>query len=199
MCIHVILFYKLVLPEETRHIFKKYYEYIFLRQNPIVQIIYVTLVFVLFCLFQFYGINEHLPSEKIQIEYAYALYFLVGVSVLSFIYACNNEPGIIRTKNHQLKLNNYQFDNILYEKEDCKTCKFTKVARSKHCNVCNKCIEKFDHHCIWINQCVGAKNYKYFLLFISTHAVMCLYTSILGLFILNNFIEKKNLYNVKFM
>jgi hypothetical protein len=199
MCIHVINLFILVLPEESRNILQSYYEYIFLKPNPIVQIIYVTLVFVLFCLFQFYGINEHLPSENITTEYVYALYLLVGISVLSYLYACNNEPGIIKTKNHLLRLNNYQFDNILYDKEDCKTCKFTKVPRSKHCNVCNKCIEKFDHHCIWINQCVGAKNYKFFLLFISIHAVMCLYTSLLGIFILRDFIEKKNLYKVKFM
>ncbi|VDP12108.1 unnamed protein product [Onchocerca flexuosa] len=27
----------------------------------------------------------------------------------------------------------------------------------KHCRQCNKCISGFDHHCKWLNNCIGAK------------------------------------------
>jgi len=37
---------------------------------------------------------------------------------------------------------------------------------SKHCFLCNKCIERYDHHCHWINNCVGDKNKPYFIAFI---------------------------------
>jgi hypothetical protein len=26
----------------------------------------------------------------------------------------------------------------------------------------SRCVSDFDHHCIWINNCVGSKNYKIF-------------------------------------
>jgi DHHC palmitoyltransferase len=32
--------------------------------------------------------------------------------------------------------------------------------------ICGRCVEKFDHHCIYINNCLGYRNHKYFILFL---------------------------------
>ena len=50
--------------------------------------------------------------------------------------------------------------------------------RSKHCKSCKKCIATFDHHCPWIDNCVGEKNKPLFLIFIGFLAFQCLYTEI---------------------
>ena len=40
-----------------------------------------------------------------------------------------------------------------------------RVGRhSKHCRACNKCVSDFDHHCIWLNNCVGGRTYVYAVL-----------------------------------
>ncbi|XVF10758.1 hypothetical protein REPUB_Repub07fG0210400 [Reevesia pubescens] len=48
----------------------------------------------------------------------------------------------------------------------CQKCNQFKPPRSHHCSICKRCILKMDHHCVWVVNCVGALNYKYFLLFL---------------------------------
>ncbi|XP_025689427.1 protein S-acyltransferase 18 isoform X1 [Arachis hypogaea] len=50
----------------------------------------------------------------------------------------------------------------------CALCDFEVKKHSKHCRTCNRCIEGFDHHCKWLNNYVGKRNYTtFFLLMIS--------------------------------
>merc|ERR1711934_586668 len=48
----------------------------------------------------------------------------------------------------------------------CRKCVKVKPDRCHHCRICQRCVLKMDHHCPWINNCVGYYNYKYFYLFI---------------------------------
>ena len=49
----------------------------------------------------------------------------------------------------------------------CDICRSYVQLTSRHCRACGRCVEKFDHHCMWINNCVGGKNYKIFIVMIT--------------------------------
>ncbi|XP_069603337.1 palmitoyltransferase ZDHHC15 isoform X2 [Ranitomeya imitator] len=57
----------------------------------------------------------------------------------------------------------------------CDRCQVVKPDRCHHCSVCGMCVLKMDHHCPWVNNCIGFSNYKFFLLFLAYAMLYCSY------------------------
>lgn len=105
-----------------------------------------------------------------------------------FLYAAAaSDPGYITPEKHSHQMTLYPYDfTIFHPGQTCHTCHLLKPARSKHCSICKHCVAKMDHHCIFINNCVGYGNHHYFLLLLLTTAILTTYATFVGFSILSD-------------
>eukprot|EP00063_Salmo_salar_P076836 XP_014051671.1 PREDICTED: palmitoyltransferase ZDHHC23-like isoform X2 [Salmo salar] len=72
----------------------------------------------------------------------------------------------------------------------CPLCKVVRPPRAGHCRICGGCVQRLDHHCIWINSCVGKANHRNFLLTL----LLFLLTSLYGIsLVLRSVCPRQNL------
>ncbi|XP_071482390.1 palmitoyltransferase ZDHHC12-B-like [Diadema antillarum] len=48
----------------------------------------------------------------------------------------------------------------------CSYCRVKQPVRTKHCDDCGRCVRRFDHHCPWLENCVGERNHRFFWFFL---------------------------------
>ncbi|XP_068643169.1 probable protein S-acyltransferase 16 isoform X2 [Aristolochia californica] len=109
--------------------------------------------------------------------------FLVIMSTVTYGIAIVRDPGHIpasfvpeiedaESSIHEIKRKG---GDLRY----CQKCSHYKPPRAHHCRVCKRCILRMDHHCVWLNNCVGHANYKIFFVFVMYAVTACIYAMVL--------------------
>ncbi|KAM9568785.1 palmitoyltransferase ZDHHC7-like isoform 1-T3 [Salvelinus alpinus] len=120
-----------------------------------------------------------LPSKSFWYAVVNGVVFncLAVLALSSHLRTMLTDPGAVPKGNatkkymESLKL---KPGEVIYK---CPKCCSIKPERAHHCSICKRCIRKMDHHCPWVNNCVGENNQRFFVLFtmyiamISTHAL----------------------------
>ena len=136
-------------------------------------------------LFFFPVLSKCSPDYYNPFSYTYyADIFLVFLIYILLIFIKSNIPITKQTKEEFYDkidkiIQNEQFIDIA---DYCPTCLVKKSSSTKHCFICNECIEGFDHHCYWINHCVGKRNYPLFVFFLFILVLHLSYNSYLNSF-----------------
>ncbi|KAG9457522.1 hypothetical protein H6P81_002030 [Aristolochia fimbriata] len=164
------------------------------RPNPTLQIIYLGIVGVTY----FFIVKSsfiYIPGYYASEVHKFTSLVAVGVGVILFVLTSFSDPGTVNSKNVTEYMSAYPYDNIIFTEKQCSTCKIPKPARSKHCSVCDRCIARFDHHCGWMNNCIGEKNTLYFMAFLIWHFFLCLYGAVvLGLILAGELEDREVIY-----
>ena len=121
---------------------------------------------------------------KINTTSSIVIMTLVIILYIPIIYGLlkggTKDPGIIERNNEYATYNNKKSTikvNIkghMVNLNYCYTCFHFRPPRTSHCAECDNCVEKFDHHCLWMGTCVGKRNYKYFYLVLSLTTILSL-------------------------
>eukprot|EP00916_Digyalum_oweni_P026921 GHVL01044200.1.p1 GENE.GHVL01044200.1~~GHVL01044200.1.p1 ORF type:complete len:375 (+),score=17.18 GHVL01044200.1:26-1126(+) len=174
------------------------WKYMFRQKNPIVQIFYLAITLGGYFGVYIFG-NPMIPGPYLTWWHKYSTPALVFIGVWIFYKASETSPGYVTKENEKRVVSQYAYDGHVFKENKCSTCLTVKPARSKHCSLCNMCVIRYDHHCIWVNNCIGEGNYRIFCIFLLHHAVLCLYGAFVGCAILMGEVKSRNLLNATFI
>lgn len=157
--------------------------YLMNEKHPIIMAFYLTLVTGGIYMFTKDG-WKHLSSI-----HRMCVPIVATLPYITMYLAATSDPGFITPENHQWSLQCYPYDHLNFKPGNiCRTCQLAKPARSKHCSICKHCVAKHDHHCVWINNCVGQLNTRHFLAFLAATNVLLSYGLYLSFGIIQSFI-----------
>ena len=102
----------------------------------------------------------------------YGIHILHILTVIIYLFAAFKSPGYVEIKERSTEINSPKY---------CPICKIIRPRRSKHCYSCQKCIVKYDHHCIFTGNCVGANNHRFFVFYLIVQFLFLCWSSPLSI------------------
>eukprot|EP00069_Balaena_mysticetus_P013749 bmy_08608T0 len=57
----------------------------------------------------------------------------------------------------------------------CRYCMVLQPLRARHCRECRRCVRRYDHHCPWMENCVGERNHPLFVAYLALQLVVLLW------------------------
>ncbi|CAH1098692.1 unnamed protein product [Psylliodes chrysocephalus] len=107
---------------------------------------------------------------------------IIFLLIISHIKAVVTDPGTVPLLQMEVDFSNMVSSDSRCEFVNwtvCLRCETYRPPRAHHCRICQRCIRRMDHHCPWINNCVGERNQKFFIQFLVYVGVLSVYSATL--------------------
>ncbi|KAF6257181.1 DHHC palmitoyltransferase-domain-containing protein [Scenedesmus sp. NREL 46B-D3] len=163
--------------------------------NPVLQITYITTITAGYGLYWQY-VFRLLPTQHAAEHHIYTGTAAVCAVLSLFLQASFSEPGRVTADTAAACLAAYPPDGVLFAPKQCSTCALPRPGRSRHCSACGSCVVRFDHHCGWINNCIGLANMRHFLAFLAGNTALCGYGVWLALAALAGDLQQRGFFDV---
>ena len=147
---------------------KKYNSIVSLLTNKINRFKQVRFHFYTICLFYFMHVVIPLLIVlfNLSMNNMITYIFIIWSVFINIINIWNRliDPGFITssTSNSDNKMTQQQMINEIDFNKFCPACDVECNDDCRHCYICNKCVDGFDHHCVWMGKCVGNRNKQLF-------------------------------------
>ncbi|CAD8203286.1 unnamed protein product [Paramecium octaurelia] len=107
-------------------------------------------------------------GESYQNIIYYGVPQLIIWLLLMLIWLSNPGKQIVNQEQSEQDLLKNLFEILQrYDAKDiCPECVCVKAPRSKHCDICQSCVLVYDHHCPWVDNCIGQNNHFQFYIFV---------------------------------
>ncbi|KAJ2235146.1 palmitoyltransferase swf1 [Coemansia sp. RSA 485] len=150
---------------------------LFGRRNPVFQVFAIALYLLGLAVFMTQA-APMIPNRYVHGWQWITITLTLTVNMGTYAIACWVDPGVVDAANVDHACSLFKPDGLLYfQGAVCRTCHLRKPARSKHCSACGHCVQMMDHHCMWLNNCIGLNNARWFLGFLVSFSAVCIYGS----------------------
>ena len=127
---------------------------------------------------------------RLSSSHRWAAIIAIIIPFITTYQSVRSTSSVITEDNLDSQIGHYPYDHVLFHPgKVCPTCRLIKPARSKHCRICNVCVAKQDHHCIWVMNCLGRGNYVYFIGMILSLAILLSYGAYLCYMLLDDTLQ----------
>ncbi|XP_022901682.1 palmitoyltransferase ZDHHC3 isoform X2 [Onthophagus taurus] len=108
---------------------------------------------------------------------AVAFNLIIFLLTMSHFKAVISDPGTVPLPQNRLDFSDMHSaeSGLDLDWTICTRCETYRPPRAHHCRICKRCIRRMDHHCPWINNCVGERNQKYFIQFLVYVGILSVY------------------------